>query len=91
MVNVWGKNDVPGAASQQTHLESEEVEGEVGDDHFHDFIREWGGRVVHGMRPWNCIAEEAVDLGFASAPNSHHVIYPYGMNGADIRTICMYQ
>ena len=38
MVDTWGCNDIPGTAGQRTSLEGIEVAGEVGEDHFHDFV-----------------------------------------------------
>ena len=52
MMEVWDRDDVPGAASQRTRLESAEVMDKVGDDHFHDFIRNAAGRFVRGTRAW---------------------------------------
>jgi hypothetical protein len=53
--------------------------GDVGNDHFHDFIWEAAGRFVHGVCLWRHIAEQAVDVGFASTPNDPHAnreVYP---------------
>ena len=86
MVKVRNRDCVPGAASQRTRLESVKVAGEVGDDHFHDFVRDAAGRLVHGTRN----TEEAIDLGVASMPMGHREGqegYPYGANGAGVRAI----
>jgi len=39
MVEMWDRNDVPGAAGQRTRLKRVEVVGEVDDDYLRDFIR----------------------------------------------------
>jgi hypothetical protein len=60
--------------------------GDVGNDHFHDFVWEAADRSVRGGR----ITEEAIDVGFASTPNDPHPsreAYPYGANGTEVRGI----
>ena len=42
---------------------------DMGDNHFHDFIWEVGGRFVRRRR----IIEQAIDVGFASMPNDPQV------------------
>ena len=85
-VKVRDRNGIPGMASQRTCLESTAVVGEMGDDHFHDIVREGGweraardradrtvraGRSMRGASLWRSTSEEAVDLGFATIPNGH--------------------
>ena len=89
MVKAWGREYVPGAASQRTRLESVEVTGEVGDDHLHDFVRNTAGRFVCGMCPRGRIVEEAIGLGFASIPGNYRagqVDYSYDASGVGVRT-----
>ena len=64
--------------------------GDVGDDHFHDFVWETLGRFARNTCLWWPITEQAVDLGFTSSPNDHHAIrdvYPYDTIGAGVRAI----
>ena len=90
MVKMCDCDNVPGTASQRTRLESVKVVGEVGDNHFHDFIREAGGRFAYGTRPRGRIPEEAIDLDFAFMPNGNRAsreVYPYETNETEVRTI----
>ena len=51
-----------------------------------------GSRAVHVCE--GRIAEEAIDLGFASMPSTRHddrKFYPYGAKGTGVGTIYMYQ
>jgi hypothetical protein len=57
VVEVRDRGDVPGAASQRRRLESVEVAGDVGDDHFHDFRWEAAGRFACGAYVWRRITE----------------------------------
>ena len=89
MVEVRGRDDVPGAASQRTRLESGTV-GDAGDDHFHDFIWEAAGRFAGGMRSRKWTAECAIDLGFPLTPDGHHAtreVYPCRTNDAEVRAV----
>ena len=64
-----------------------EIVGEVGNDHFCDFIREWGGRFVRGTGLWWRITEEPIDLGFGSVPHGHHAnreVRSYDANGSQV-------
>ena len=72
MMNVRDCDGIPGAAGQRTRPESLEVTDEVGDDHFHDFVREAVGGLLRGTRLQRRVAEEAIDLGSALMPNGHH-------------------
>jgi len=90
VVEVWDGDNVPGAASKRERLESVQVVGDVGDDHFRDFIREGTCRFIPGTRPWKRTTEDAIGLGFASAPNCDHVsrnVCPCSADGTVIRTI----
>ena len=61
--------------------------GDMGDDHFHEFIWKAAGRFVRDTGPWRRITEQAIDVGFASVPNDPHPtreVYPYG---AEVRAI----
>ena len=81
MVEMWHRDDVPGAGSQRTRLESAEVVDKVGDDHFHDFVREREGRSACSKSSGGFVTEEAINLDHASTPNGHHAgreAYPYG-------------
>jgi hypothetical protein len=48
VVEVWGRDDVPGTTSQRTRFESVAVGYEVGDDHFQDVVRQGEGPFVRG-------------------------------------------
>ena len=72
MVDVWDRGGVPGAASQRTRLESVEIAGDVGDDHFHDFVWEVRGLFWFGTCPWRRVTEQTIDVSFASTPNDPH-------------------
>lgn len=80
MVEMWGHGGIPGTANQRTSLESAEVVGKVGDDHFHDIIWElWGDRFVRETWLWGHISGEAIGIGSASVPGGRRVgreVYP---------------
>ena len=89
-MKVRDGSDVPGATSQRIRLESVEVVSDVGNNHFHDFIWEAGGRSVRGARLLRRVAEQAIDVGLGSTPNYPHgsqEVYFYGANGAEVRAI----
>jgi len=44
MLDMRDRDNIPGPAGQRTPLERTDVVSEVGDDHFHDFIRDAAGR-----------------------------------------------
>jgi len=88
VVDVRDHDGIPGVASQRTRFESAEVVGEVEDDHFHHFVREWEGQSMRRVRPCNLDAEELDDLGFSSVPTALQV-YPYGVNGGDQIQLCV--
>ena len=63
---------------------------EMGDDHFGDFIREVAGIITRAASRRRYITEEAINLGFASIPDLHHVkreVCPYNADGVDIRAV----
>ena len=79
MVEVWEGSNVPGAASQCECLESGEVIGDVGDDHFHDVVWKRGlglltleDPFVRGACLWGRISEELVEPGSSLVPGGHH-------------------
>lgn len=87
VMDMWGRGDVPGTASQRTCLESAEVVGEVGGNRFYDFEWERMGRFVRNANGWRRITEQADNLSFASLPNGCHPTreaYPYGTNGGEV-------
>jgi len=51
---------------EHARLESAEVVGEVGEDHFHDVMGDMAGRFVRGTCFWSSVVEEAPDTGFTS-------------------------
>ena len=69
-MDVWDRGDVPRAASQRTRLERITIAKEVVDDRFYDFVWETTGGFVCDVYPWRCVAEQAVDFGFASLPHA---------------------
>jgi len=90
VVDVWDSDDIPGSASQGTRLEGGKVVDKVSDDHICDFIREVAGGLVCVACHWRYIAEEAVDLGFASTPDdrdANREVYPYSTNGVEVKVV----
>ena len=88
MVKVWDSGGVPRATGQRTRLESVEVAGKVGDNRFHDIIRE----KVRACRPirgstflWRPFVESPVVIGVSPMPRgSHHASredFPYDVSG----------
>lgn len=67
-VEVGDGNGVPGITGQRARFESLDVVDEIGDDNFHEFVREGAGRLCGGC-PGSCGAECAVDPGFAPVPD----------------------
>ena len=90
MVKVRDGGDVPGTAGQRKRLESAEVAGDVGDDHFYDLVWEGAGRYVRNGCLWRRTTKQTIDLGFASAPNDLHTnreVHPYGTKGVEVRDV----
>ena len=85
-MEVWDRSDVPGVASQRTRLEGAKIVDEMADDYFHKFVREGEGRFVRGKGLWGRVAEQEIDLGFASIPNNAgQEGYPCDVGKTEIR------
>ena len=92
MVEVWDRGDVPGVAGQRTRFESAKIVDEMIDYHFHKFVWKVEGRFARGNRFWGRVAEQDVDLGFASIPNdTNQERYPYHVDSAEVRNARMHQ
>ena len=79
MVEVWDRGDVPGVTSQRTRLESVEVVDEMVDDDFHKFVWKGEGGFTSGKGFWGRVAEQDIELGFATIPNdAGQEGYPWG-------------
>ena len=89
-MDAWGRDDIPGSASQRTRLEGAEVVDEVGDDHLRDFMGEGVNGFMHAARHWRCITEEVIDLGFALMPDVDHTnqeVCPYGVKSRSLEPL----
>lgn len=68
-MKMWNGGNVPGIGRQRAGLESLDVVDEVGDNHFHKFVRE-GCRGQCGGCPCSFVTpQNATNLGFAPVPN----------------------
>ena len=90
VVKMWDHGHVPGAACQWEGLESVEIAGDMGDDHFHNFIWKVAGRYVCGTCLWRRITEQAIDVDLALVPNGLHTgreVHLCGASGAEVRAV----
>ena len=71
---MWGCRDVPGTTSECTSFEGAEVVGEVGDDHFHNFVWQATGRFARYTHVGRRTAEQVTDIGLSLTPNDRHAI-----------------